>query len=97
MKIIKKRTIIAMMITLGAAMLFTPVATQAKSKSKEIAITKKNFPGKILHEYVCKHYDKNKNGELSYAEIKKARRTLRFFNSNHLLLRLIIHKNQYGN
>jgi len=31
------------------------------------------------------------------AEIKKARRTLRFFNSNHLLLRLIIHKNQYGN
>ena len=62
-----------MMITLGAAMLFTPVATQAKSKSKEIAITKKNFPGKILREYVCKHYDKNKNGELSYAEIKKAK------------------------
>ena len=59
-----------MMITLGAAMLFTPVATQAKSKSKEIAITKKNFPDKKLRNSVRKKFDKDKNGKLSPKEIR---------------------------
>ncbi len=53
-------------------MLFTPVATQAKSKSKEIAITKKNFPDKKLRNSVRKKFDKDKNGKLSPKEIRKA-------------------------
>ena len=78
-----KKSIAISIFILSAVMLFTPVVTQAKSKSKEIAITKKNFPNKKLRNSVRKKFDKDKNGKLSPKEIKKATKfTTKLTNEN---------------
>lgn len=77
----KLLTTIKKMVALGlaAAMLVAPVCggtTTAYAKSKTtgtVKINKKHFPDAAFRAFVKKEFDKNKDGELSKAEIAKVK------------------------